>query len=341
MTDYINNTDYNNIVTRSGVSNLIPTEYAKEIIQTAVEGSFCLPMMTRLNDMPTKIRQLPVMSLYPTAYFLANEAGETATDQSYIDGLKKTTKQNWTYSTITAEELATIVPIPAAVIDDAASGGYDIWGEVGPRLSEAIAKTIDAAIIHGTNKPTSWPDGIVTGATSASQTIDKSSSVGSGLTFADLYDAVLGEGGLYALVEADGYDVNGVVGALSQKAALRGLRSSDGVPILQTDITSPTKFALAGVPIAFPKNGALNSAAALPIAGDWSKAVYSWRQDIEFKIFDSGVITNDSGAVIFNLMQQDMLAMRVTCRLGWALPNPENQVQTTDGSRYPFAVLVP
>ena len=341
MTDYINNTDYNNITTRAGVSNLVPTEYAKQIIQTAVEGSFCLPMMTRLNDMPTKVRQLPVMSLYPTAYFLAKEAGETATDQAYADGLKKTTKQNWTYSTITAEELATIVPIPAAVVDDAAGGGYDIWGEVAPRLAEAIAKTIDAAIIHGTNKPTSWPAGIVSGAGTASQTIDKSDSVGSGKTFPDLLDAVLGEGGLFSLVEADGYDVNGIVGALTQKAALRGLRSSDGVPLFQTDLTSPTKYALAGVPIAFPKNGALDSAAALLIAGDWSKAVYSWRQDIEFKIFDTGVITDDSGAVVFNLMQQDMLAMRVTCRLGWALPNPENQIQTTDASRYPFSVLVP
>jgi HK97 family phage major capsid protein len=333
-------TDYDNIITRSGVSNLIPTEYAKEIIQTAIEGSFTLPRMTRLNDMPTKIRQLPVMSLYPSAYFLSSESGDGA-GSSYSEGLKKTTKQNWTYSTITAEELAVIVPIPAAVIDDAAGGGYDIWGETAPRLAEAIAKAIDAAIIHGTNKPTSWPNGIVTDATSKSQAIDKSASVGSGKTFTDLADAILAEGGLFNLVEVDGYDVNGVVGALSQKAALRGLRDANGQFIFQPDMTSPTKYSLAGVPVAFPKNGALDSTAALLIAGDWQKAVYAWRQDITYKIFDTGVITNDSGTVVFNLLQQDMLAMRVTCRLGWALPNPENQIQTTDASRYPFSILVP
>jgi len=261
-------TDYDNIITRSGVSNLIPTEYAKEIIQTAIEGSFTLPRMTRLNDMPTKIRQLPVMSLYPSAYFLSSESGD-GTGSSYSEGLKKTTKQNWTYSTITAEELAVIVPIPAAVIDDAAGGGYDIWGETAPRLAEAIAKAIDAAIIHGTNKPTSWPNGIVTDATSKSQAIDKSASVGSGKTFTDLADAILAEGGLFNLVEVDGYDVNGVVGALSQKAALRGLRDANGQFIFQPDMTSPTKYSLAGVPVAFPKNGALDSTAALLIAGDW------------------------------------------------------------------------
>ena len=333
-------TDYDNIITRSGVSNLIPTEYAKEIIQTAVEGSFCLPRMTRLNDMPTKVRQLPVMSLYPTAYFVGSESGD-GSGSSYSEGLKKTSKQNWTYASITAEELAVIVPIPAAVVDDAASGGYDIWGETAPRLSEAIAKAIDAAIIHGTNKPSSWPNGIVTDATSKSQKIDKSASVGSGLTFADLADAILGEGGLFSLVEEDGYDVDGIVGALSQKAALRGLRDANGQFILQPDVTSPTKFSLAGVPVAFPKNGAFDPTAALLVAGDWKRAVYCWRQDITYKIFDSGVITDSSGAVVFNLLQQDMLAMRVTCRLGWQLPNPENQIQTTDASRYPFAVLVP
>lgn len=334
-------TDYDNIITRAGVSNLIPTTYSKDIIETAVEGSFCLPKMTRLSNMPTKSTQLPVMSLFPTAYFVSGEAGTDGGSYTYDKGLKKTTKQNWTYSTITAEELAVIVPIPAAVVDDMAGGGYDAWGEIAPRLSEAIAKTIDAAIIHGTNKPTSWPAGIVTAAGTASQTIDKSAAVGTGLTFPDLYDAILGEGGLFGLVEADGYEVNGVVGALNQKAALRGIRGTDGALLFQNDMTSPTKMALAGVPVSFPANGALDPTAALLIAGDWKKAVYSWRQDITFKIFDQGVVTNDSGAVVFNLMQQDMLAMRVTCRLGWQLPNPENQIETTDASRYPFAVLVP
>lgn len=335
-----NSTDYNNIVNRAGVSSLIPTTYSKEIIQTAIQNSYCLPMMTRLSNMPTKTTQLPVMSLFPTAYFVTGEAG-TDSGATYADGLKKTTKQNWSYATITAEELAVIVPIPAAVVDDMSGGGYDAWGEIAPRLSEAIGKAIDAAIIHDTNHPTSWPHGIVDAAATASQTIDKSASVGTGLTFEDLYDAILGEGGLFSLVEADGYEVNGIVGALSQKAALRGIRGSDGSLIFQQDMTSPTKMSVGGVPVSFPANGAFDSSDALLIVGDWKKAVYSWRQDITFKIFDQGVITDDSGAIIFNLIQQDMLAMRVTCRIGWQLPNPENQIETTDANRYPFAVLVP
>ena len=100
--------------------------------------------MTRLNNMPTKVTHLPIMSLFPTAYFVSGEAG-TDSGASYADGLKKTTKQNWSYATITAEELAVIVPIPAAVVDDMTGGGYDFWSEVSPRLAEAIGKAIDAA----------------------------------------------------------------------------------------------------------------------------------------------------------------------------------------------------
>ncbi len=334
---------YNDIVTRTtggsagAAGDLIPVEYSKQIIQSAIEGSFTLPQMTKLNDMPTKVRTLPVMSLYPEAFFLTAEPDSSNTHY----GTKQTTSQAWKSVNITAEELAVIVPIPSAIVDDAAGGGYDIWGEMAPRLSEAIAKTIDAAILLGTNKPSSWPVGVVTGAASASQTIDKSDSIGSGKTFADLYDAILGEGGLYSLVEEDGYEVTSVLAATNQKAALRGLRTSTGEPIFQSDITSPTKFSLAGVPIDFPRNGAFNPSIALMVVGDWRQAVYAWRQDITFKMFDTGVITDASGAVVFNLLQQDMLAMRVTCRLGWQLPNPENLMQTTDASRYPFSALVP
>ena len=61
--------------------------------------------------------------------------------------------------------------------------------------------------------------------------------------------------------------------------------------------------------------------------------------DIGFKIFTEGVIQDDSGTIIYNLMQQDMSAMRMTFRVGWQVANLINRDQATEGNRYPAASL--
>jgi hypothetical protein len=65
------------------------------------------------------------------------------------------------------------------------------------------------------------------------------------------------------------------------------------------------------------------------------------RQDITFKILDQAVITDAGGLVIYNLPQQDMVALRAVIRLGFALPNPINRVNQTAGTRLAFSALVP
>lgn len=44
-------------------------------------------------------------------------------------------------------------------------------------------------------------------------------------------------------------------------------------------------------------------------------------------------------AIIYNLPQQDMVALRVTFRCGWEVANPINYGQPVEGDRYPAAVL--
>jgi len=46
-----------------------------------------------------------------------------------------------------------------------------------------------------------------------------------------------------------------------------------------------------------------------------------------------------AGNIIYNLAQQDMVALRAVMRLGFALPNPINRMNPTAATRYPFAVL--
>ena len=53
------------------------------------------------------------------------------------------------------------------------------------------------------------------------------------------------------------------------------------------------------------------------IMGDWAQAVVGTRQGIHYKVFDQGVITDGAGNVVYSLMENDMVALRVTARFAF------------------------
>jgi hypothetical protein len=71
--------------------------------------------------------------------------------------------------------------------------------------------------------------------------------------------------------------------------------------------------------------------------GDWSQFVVGVRQDITMKILTEAVIQDNTGAIVYNLAQQDMTAIRLTFRVGWQVSNTINNDQPTEASRYPVA----
>lgn len=312
---------YNDFIGRSNTGNMIPPEFVDEVIESTKENSVVLGMARRLRDMQRHEMKLTVEDALPMAYFVNGD-----------NGTKGVTKSVWDGVTITAEEIAAIVPVPENVIDDS---GTPIWSKVMPQLTEAAGALIDTAVLIGTNKPASWPNAILTEA----QTRSHVKSVPA--NDPDYYDLILGEGGLIAMVEQDGFFVNGHVASIGLRAKLRGVRDEVGQPIFTPTMQGANSYMLDGVGVTFPHNGGISNATVLDIAGDWSQLVYSIRKDITFKVFDQGVITDPSNdnAIVANLMQQDMVALRMTMRLGFALPNPVNRVNPNKASRYPFAVL--
>lgn len=317
------------MISRSNASALIPEEVSREIFQNVAARSTFMQLARRLPNMSRGQQRLPVMTALPDAQFV------NPTDT----GLKSTTNAEWGNVYLNAEEIATIVPIPEAVLDDA---DYDIWSEIRPQIEEAFGRTLDLAALFGTDRPASWPEGIVTQAVAAGNDVDLSAVVGGG---GDIYDALLGEAGVWADVENDGHAVTGAVSTLSMRGRLRGLRDDQGNPIFksvqgQGGVQGATSYELDGTPISFLRNISEAEATALLIAGDWSKAVYSIRQDMTFKLLDQAIIQNPDGTIKHNLAQQDMVALRVVMRFAWALPNPASRVNTNAATRFPFGVLV-
>lgn len=305
---------FNSTLTRTDADILVPQPQANEIFQGIVEESAVLSLARRLPNMTAKTLKLPILNSLPYAYFVDGDTG-----------MKQTSKAAWTNKTITAEEIAVIIPVADALLADAS---YDLWAQIQPLVRQAFGKVIDEAILYGTNKPSSWPTGIVTDA------VGKSNAV---TATADGYADIMGVDGVIAKVEEDGYMVNGYVGAMPTRAYLRAIRDDNGQPIFRNDMQSSTAYQLDGQPIYFPRNGAIDATKATLIAGDWNQLVYAIRQDMTVTRSNQAVISDAEGNIIYNLYQQDMTALRFVMRLGWQLPNPINNIG--GAARFPFSVL--
>jgi HK97 family phage major capsid protein len=294
---------------RTDADALIPEPVRAEIIKELPTQSAALSLMRQVTMSSKKERQ-PVLSALPNAYWVEGDTG-----------LKQTSKAEWENQYLEAEELAVLVPVPDAIIDDS---DFDIWGELRPSIVEALGAKLDEATLFDFDSPPSFPDSIVTG------------SIG------DLAADIGSEDGVMNHVEEDGFSVNGFAARTGMKAALRGLRDENGGLLFQPSLQAGTPARLYDEPIYYPDgNGAWEDRDIDLIAGDWTKAIIGIRQDVTFRLFTEGVISDENGKVILNLMQQDSSVLRVVLRVGFVVANPVTRKNTDADSRYPFAVLQP
>lgn len=305
---------YSNVITRSEAQALIPEVVSNEIL-TNLESESAALSMFRSIPMSTNQTRMPVLAALPVAYFVNGDTG-----------LKQTTEVNWSNKYLNVEEIACIVPIPEAVLDDV---NFDAWGSIRPLIENAVGRTLDAAVFFGTNKPASWPNAIVTDAVTAGNTVTRgTNAAAAGGIYGDLSDA-------FGTVEADGYDVNGLIANTTWKGRLRQARATTGESLddeFAAEVKDLAKFPMRGL---WPTG----SAVAEVILGDFTQGIIGKRQDITYKILDQAVIQDNNGAIMFNLAQQDMVALRVVARFAFQVANQMNYDQPTDASRYPWALV--
>ena len=311
------------MIQRDNLAGLIPEPVSREIFQGVVEQSSALKHGRRLPNMTSKTQSINVLDMLPMAYWVEGDTGH-----------KETAFQAWEKKRLFAEELAVIIPIPEAVLDDT---NYDIWGEDKPRIVQAMGRRIDEAILFSIGKPNTWRKGIVKTAKDAGNFV----RVGTGAA-ADLYKELLGEDGVIAKAEESGYTPTQILSAIQMRAKLRGLTDTSKRPIFMSTMQQSAQYMLDGIPMEFPMNGAWDPTEALMIVGDFNQMVYSIRQDVTYKVLTEATIVDPSSrAVIYSLAQQDMVALRATMRLGWEIPNPVSAYRAALDDYCPFAVCLP
>ena len=297
------------MITKNDVSALIDEQVVGEIFEGAQKESKVLSMFRRLPNMSSDKTKLRVSDALPVAYFV---------DENTNNGRKNITKAAWNNVFLTAEEIAVIVPIKENLLNDAS---VDLWAEIRPQLTSAIAKTIDSAVFKGEGAPVSWGEGIIPQIIAKGKTVTET-----GKLYNDINNVMVE-------VEESGYDVNALLGGVGLKGKFRMMVDGNGQPLNTTEIGSLRREYL--------DNGAWNKEQATLIAGDFNQAVYAIRSDVDYKVLTEAVIQDPStGEILYNLAQEDMVALRVTFRMGYAIPNPVNALDGSE-TRYPFAALVP
>lgn len=319
--------DYTDVVGRATYPTtdpLVPEPLSNAIIQELPKSSVLLSRANRAI-MSTKSLRQPVLSVLPQAYWVNGDAG-----------LKQTTKQQWENITLVAEELAAIVVIPDAYMADTA---VPLWDQVRPMVSQALGQKIDQAGLFGIGRPSTWSTSIYEGATAVGNTLLPGTITNPQTSKPnDLAEDVVTLGRSLA---KQGFQLDGFMTAPGFNWELVGLRSTQGVPIYQPSLVEGTPASLYGRPLNEASNGGWDATKASMIGGQFHNAIVGMRQDMSFQLFTEGVVSDDTGKIVVNLMQQDSKALRVVMRLGFAIANPVTTLQADSTKRFPFYVLGP
>lgn len=297
--------------TRTDVAGIIPEDYSNEFVTSVVANSAVLSTFRTIR-LGTKVTRMPVLSALPTAKFV--------TEYPTAGSAKPTSKATWTNEVITVEEIATIIPIHEDVIEDST---IDLFEYIKPLVGESFGALVDGAVLLGTETPpASWEDPLLALAIAASQTVE------AGRANKDLADDY---NDLFAEVETIGFDVNTLFTGRGMRSRLRGLRDANGQFIYTSVKDGNGTEQVYGAGISWVANGAWDDADALALAVDKNRLVLGVRSDMTYKVLTEATVDG------VNLAENDMVALRVKMRLGWAINRGKNRL----GGTLPVAAYVP
>lgn len=270
------------------LQGFVPVEQAKDIMKAIARGSSILRLST-VKPMTSDTKKFPVMTEGPGAYWVGE--GERI----------QTTKAGWIYPEMKAKKLAVIIPVTKEKLKDST---INVFEELKPEIAEAFYKAIDAACLFGTNSP--FAKNIFNSAVKAQNFIVDGNSKSLDLDVSDVM----------ALIEDDGFNVNGFVANNGIKNRLRKLRDANGNQLFVNGVDTKEFY---NEPIEFSRNGAWDKTKAEIMAADWSKSLVGIRDGLEYEILKEATLqgTVDTDGKPISLAEQDMIGIKATMRLGF------------------------
>ena len=305
--------DFAELMSRTDAAEL-PIEIADELVTGVRRASTALSLGRQIPT-TTRDSRIPVLTALPEAYWVGVGPDGVTSDA----GLKQTTKATFAPQFLQAEEIAALCPIPDSVVADSQ---FDLWGAVKPLLVEACGRRVDDAVMWGNLRPSTWPLSMYEQAVAAGMAVE-----------ADLTDpsfdgpaAVLQAAGLVANM---GYapTAAAVSNGWQYRAAATRTPSLVANPI---GADSPLPMLLGGLGIK-TNPARWDSTKADAMVADWTSVVIGMRQDITLQSFNSGVISDSTGAIVMNALQQDVTIVRIVMRIGYMLALPPNDVTDSQG----------
>jgi HK97 family phage major capsid protein len=290
-------------ITRADIASLIEEEFNHTLLNAATETSTVLSAFTTV-PMGAKVQNMPALATRPTASFV----GETAATRT-----KPNTKFSYENKVLTAQEIAAIIVLNEEDLEDATE---DLLTNAAALGGEAVGRTLDAAVLFGTNKPAAWtsPD-LFAAATAAGQVFQ----VGAGED--DLVGSIFQAA---EAVDDSGANPDAFLARGGFKFKLANLRNADGSPIYLPSLSSAPGAVdnVAGLDAYWNKNGAWDRAKALGLVADRASVLIGVRTDIQVKFLTEATI----GGV--NLAENDQVALRFRARYAYTVAdvfNSENE----------------
>lgn len=287
----------------ANADQLLPRGVAQDFVGLIEQASVAL-QLGRVMRMSEATEAIPVVAFMPQAKWVTPAYG----------GRKPATKIEWTAQEIKAEEVACVLPVPNAWIQDA---HFDVEGQVERSMSQAIATTIDDAILFGTGAPPSFPVGGVVGF--MQDTVSG-------------YEPLLAISDAIGVLESLGIPPDGIAGGPSIGAALRAAYFEHG------EFATAPSNRLFGLPTR--QSFTWTSTTAMALVGGYQHLAIGIREDVRFGRSNDGVLLDDAGAIIATAFQDNVTLVKIYARLGCAVGQPYPIRAGTPGNINPIKPFV-